>query len=55
MESQRRRMIWFEITKRRLLNQQQDTNEENTTPSLDTKVSSSGKWDDDEENYVSQR
>ena len=55
MESQRRRMIWFEITKRRLLREQASTSIE-PTPHPDDEKQSPKNWEDDDKNdYVSQR
>ena len=54
MESQRRRMIWFEITKRRLLNEQNKQEDTNHEQSEIPPQNSNSNWDD-ENDYVSQR
>lgn len=54
MESQRRKMIWFEITKRRLIHEQQsnESKQENPTPAEDKNPKIN--WED-EDDYLSQR
>ena len=53
MESQRRRMIWFEITKRRLIEEQNQKNICNN-PQEETPLEPTENWDN-EDDYVSQR